>query len=251
MIECRDMSVGYGRRTVLGPLSFRAEAGRITVLLGKNGCGKTTLFRALSGVLKYSGSVRVDGLEVSALPSAARAGMIAVMPQMLRSPDITVRELVSFGRRPYTGITGVLSRHDRETVGAVLDKTGMTALADSKLPRISGGERQKAYFAMLLAQQAENILLDEPGAHLDAAYMSELCGFLREERSAGKTVLAVFHDINRAVDIADKIIVVAGGVVAFDGGCREFCESGVAPELFGLRRYVCASEDGGSVTVFR
>ncbi|MGI6497387.1 MAG: ABC transporter ATP-binding protein [Oscillospiraceae bacterium] len=251
MLECYDVSVSYNKKRVLGSVSFRAEPGQITVLLGKNGCGKTTLFRALSGNLRYSGSIVADGCQISGLPAHKRARLVSVMPQVLRSPDITVCDLVAFGRQPYTGISGVLSAKDRKIVQDAIEKTGLSALAHTKISRISGGERQKAFFAMLLAQDTPNLLLDEPGAHLDAKYMNSMFRFLNEEKNKGKTVVAVLHDINGAVEIADQIVVIHNGRTMFCGTPADFCLSCVAEEVFGLRKFTCEHADGTSILFFR
>ncbi len=241
MIECKNVTVAYGKKEILHSVSFTAETEHITVILGKNGCGKSTLLRAVSGLIPYGGSITVDGYEVRNMRSAQRARLVSLMPQILHSPDITVRRLVSYGRSPYTGFSGVLSPADRQKVELVMEKTGISDLADSYLGRISGGERQKTYFAMLLAQDAPHLLLDEPGAHLDTEYMKSLCGSLREERNSGKTVVAVLHDINRAIELADRIIVIHKGSLIFDGTADELCDSDIPQSIFGLQRMECYS----------
>ena len=129
MIECKDVKVKYGKKEVLHSVAFTAEPSHITVILGKNGCGKSTLLRAMSGLIPYDGSIVVDGKEIRSIDTARRARCIALMPQMLRSPGITVRQLVSYGRNPYTGRMGILSPADREKVEEVMEKTGISALA--------------------------------------------------------------------------------------------------------------------------
>ena len=236
MIVCQNVSVRYGKREVISSLSLALEEGKITVLLGKNGCGKATLLRAISGGVRYSGSIAADGCEISQMKPPARAQKIAVMPQMLKSPGITVRELVSFGRQPYTGFSGVLSETDRLKVEAVLQKTGLLPLADATLDRISGGERQKAYFAMLLAQETAHLLLDEPGSHLDNVGMQSLCDFLLQEKEEGKMILAVLHDLNRAVELADRIAILDGGSLIFSGTPASFSESDLPERIFRVRK---------------
>jgi len=243
MIKFVDVTVGYGKREVLKDLTFTAESGKITVILGKNGCGKSTLLRAVSGVIPYKGSILLDGEELRYMPLKKRAHLIAVMPQILKSPDITVYELVSLGRQPYTGITGTISETDKNRVKQVINDIGISDLADKKINRISGGERQKAYFAMLMAQDTPNMLLDEPGAFLDAEYMSRLCDFLLSAKAACKTVVTVLHDVNRAVELADKMIVLKNGGV-FVGTAEEFTRSDLPSRHFGLRRFEAVCENG-------
>lgn len=244
MIQLKDVCAGYGGKKILDSVSFGASDGEITVILGKNGCGKSTLLRAVSGNLKYGGSITLDGLETGKLNPSQRAKMLSAMPQMLRSPGITVRSLVSFGRQPYTGLCGILSKADRDIVERVIDETGLAHLAEKRLDQISGGELQKAYFAMLLAQDTPNLTLDEPSSHLDAEYIGCMADFLTSAKNAGKAVLAVLHDINHTVSLADKIVFLGDGGVIFSGSRRGFIESGVAEERLGLIKYVCPGDSG-------
>ncbi len=250
MIELKKTAVGYGRITVAENVSFIAKAGEITVLLGKNGCGKSTLIRSISGNLPYGGSIMLDGIEVRTLKPKERARRIAIMPQLLLSPEITVTELVSYGRQPYTGFTGILSEKDKSFVAGVINDTGIGKLANARVDRISGGERQKAYFAALLAQDTENLVLDEPGAFLDAEYMNSLCAFLLKAKSEGKTVLAVLHDVNRALELADKLVVLDKSVV-FDGDRDAFIDNNIAEHFFSLKRFECIGEDGEHTVLYR
>ena len=251
MIECKNFSVKYGKKEILHSVSFSACPNEITVILGKNGCGKSTLLRALSGIIPYSGTIKLNGSESRSLKPTTRAKLISMMPQILQSPEITVRHLVSYGRYPYTGLSGIMSEADRIAVENVMAKTEISELADSFVNRISGGERQKAYFAMLLAQDTPILLLDEPGAHLDTEYMKNLCSFLKCERDSGKTVVAVLHDINCAVELADRIVVIEHGGVLFNGTPEAFCESDIPQKAFGVQRFDCVeASDGNTSRIF-
>ena len=250
MIEFEHVAAAYGKRKIINDVSFIAESGEITVLFGKNGCGKSTLIRTVAGNLSYSGSILIDGTETKRLKPHERARRLAVMPQILRSPQITVRELVSYGRQPYTGISGILSKKDNEKVTCAIKNAGIEALADAYIDRISGGERQKAYFAMLLAQDTDNIILDEPGAFLDAEYMNVLCSFLIRAKENGKTVLTVLHDINRTLEIADKIAVFHENTV-FTVSPQCFVDNQTAERLFNLRRFDCVDANGKATVLFR
>lgn len=249
MITLSNVSVGYGRTPILGAVSFGAESGQITVILGKNGCGKSTLLRAVSGTLRYSGSIEIDGVELSKLSPKSRARKIAVMPQMMHAPGMTVRELVSCGRQPYTGRFGVLSEGDRSTVEGALAGANLQALADKRVDCISGGERQRAYFAMLLAQDTENVMLDEPVAHLDAEQSRQLSEFLKSMAKSGKTVIAVLHDLNRAIALADRIVFIDSSSILFCGSPDAFVASGIPERLLGLERIECKG-GAGQRTIF-
>lgn len=243
MITLSKVATGYGKRHILENISFTAEKGQVTVILGKNGCGKSTLLKAISGNLSYSGSILVDNCEISGVKASSRAKIISAMPQMMHAPSVTVREFVSYGRQPYTGKLGILSHEDREIVESALEQADIKALAERKVNRISGGERQRAYFAMLLAQKTDNILLDEPGAHLDARYNKQLADFLRLMSKSEKTVVTVLHDINRALEIADKIVFIDEGTVLFCGSASDFINSNIPQSVLGLNKLTCTENN--------
>lgn len=249
MIKTDAVSVAYGRKPILEKISFSAEKSAITVILGKNGCGKSTLLKALAGNLSYKGSITVGNRELSAIRPADRAKMISFMPQMMHAPAVTVREFVAYGRQPYTGALGILSQTDRDIVETSIRRADVTTLSDKYVNRISGGERQRVYFALMLSQNTDIILLDEPGSHLDAQHNRQLADFLKTMAGEGKTVVAVMHDINCALEIADRIIFLDGGAVIFNGTPSDFADSGIAEKVLGLKKLECTSADG-SRTVF-
>ncbi len=247
MIEFKNVSVGYRKKTILSDISFTADNAQICVLLGHNGSGKSTLMRAVTGNLPYSGSITIDKNEISKISPSRRAKLLSLMPQMLTRPSISVYELVSFGRQPYTGISGILSDSDYTKIDDAIRKTNLESLADSPCDRISGGELQRAYLAMVLAQDTPNLLLDEPAAHLDARYERQISDFLLGLKADGRAVLAVLHNINHALEIADRIVVIDSGKLIFRGNRGEFIERGIAEELFGLRRYTCRPCGNGGI----
>ncbi len=249
MIELNDVSVGYRGKPILSNISFTVSDGEICALLGHNGCGKSTLLRAVTGSLGYVGSIRIDGQETRRL-SNDRAKLISLMPQLMARPSISVYELVSFGRQPYTGISGILSKSDRQKIDEAIQKTRLEPLALSRCDRISGGELQRAYLAMVLAQDTPNLLLDEPAAHLDARYERQISDFLLALRADRRAVLAVLHNINHALSIADRIIVIDSGRLVFNGNRAEFADRQIAETYFGLRRYTCRDDRGNGAEFY-
>ena len=249
MIELYDVSVGYRGKPILSNISFTVSDGEICALLGHNGCGKSTLLRAVMGSLGYTGSIRIDGQETRRL-SNDRAKLISLMPQLMARPSISVYELVSFGRQPYTGISGILSKSDRLKIDDAIQKARLLPLALSRCDRISGGELQRAYLTMVLAQDTPNLLLDEPAAHLDARYEREISEFLRALRADRRAVLAVLHNINHALSIADRIIVIDSGRLVFNGNRAEFADRQIAETYFGLRRYTCRDDRGNGAEFY-
>lgn len=249
MIELNDVSVGYRGKPILSNISFTVSDGEICALLGHNGCGKSTLLRAVTGSLGYVGSIRIDGQETRRL-SNDRAKLVSLMPQLMARPSISVYELVSFGRQPYTGISGILSKSDRQKIDAAIQKTRLLPLVESRCDRISGGELQRAYLAMALAQDTPNLLLDEPAAHLDAQYERQISEFLLALKADRRAVLAVLHNINHALSIADRIIVIDSGRLVFNGNRAEFADRQIAETYFGLRRYTCRDDRGNGAEFY-
>ena len=249
MIELNDVSVGYMGKPILSNISFTVSDGEICALLGHNGCGKSTLLRAVMGSLGYTGSIRIDGLETRRL-SNDRAKLVSLMPQLMARPSISVYELVSFGRQPYTGISGILSKSDRLKIDDAIQKARLLPLALSRCDRISGGELQRAYLAMVLAQDTPNLLLDEPAAHLDARYERQISDFLLALKADRRAVLAVLHNINHALAIADRIIVIDSGKLVFNGNRAEFADRQIAETYFGLRRYTCRDDRGNGAEFY-
>lgn len=249
MIELNDVSVGYRGKPILSNISFTVSDGEICALLGHNGCGKSTLLRAVTGSLGYVGSIRIDGQETRRL-SNDRAKLISLMPQLMARPSISVYELVSFGRQPYTGISGILSKSDRLKIDDAIQKARLLPLALSRCDRISGGELQRAYLAMVLAQDTPNLLLDEPAAHLDARYERQISDFLLALKADRRAVLAVLHNINHALSIADRIIVIDSGKLVFNGNRAEFADRQIAETYFGLRRYTCRDDRGNGAEFY-
>ena len=249
MIELNDVSVGYRGKPILSNISFTVSDGEICALLGHNGSGKSTLLRAVMGSLGYTGSIRIDGQETRRL-SNDRAKLISLMPQLMARPSISVYELVSFGRQPYTGISGILSKSDRQKIDEAIQKARLLPLVESRCDRISGGELQRAYLAMVLAQDTPNLLLDEPAAHLDARYERQISDFLLALKADRRAVLAVLHNINHALAIADRIIVIDSGKLVFNGNRAEFADRQIAETYFGLRRYTCRDDRGNGAEFY-
>lgn len=222
---------------ILHNVSFTVEKGRITALIGKNGSGKTTALRAAVGELKYGGKITVKEKELSLLAPKERARLVSLMPQMLPAPHITVGELVRLGRFPYTGVYGVPDDNDLEAVSRSLGLAGIAHMRRSFVDEISGGERQSAFLALLLAQDTPVVMLDEPTAHLDIGKRRNLYEMIRTMADRGKAVLCVMHDINDALDIGDKIVLMEKGATVFSGIADDFRASGLAEAVFSLRKY--------------
>ena len=229
------VTAGYPGRTVLRDVDLAVRAGESVALVGPNGSGKSTLLRLFTGSLEpYSGRVTLDGVEVSRIGSFALARSVAVVAQEPRTPaGYLVEDVVAMGRTPHQGLLGGRTRHDLVAVETALRDTNVLELRHRKVETLSGGERQRVVLARALAQQAAYLLLDEPTNHLDLRYQLELLAFARREAARGTGVLSVLHDLNLAARVADRLVLLAGGVVLADGPPREVLVADLLREAYG------------------
>lgn len=218
------LSASYCGKTVLDRVSFTTDSGTIAALTGRNGAGKSTLVRCLTGEKQdYHGTILLGGQDVRRMDLHTRSRQLACMPQVLPRPHVTVRELVLFGRTPYTSLMGTLSSSDRDAAAQALHAVGMEPFAEAFVDKLSGGERKKAFFAMTLAQDTPVVVLDEPTAHLDVVSRFEFLDLLETVRQAtGKTFLLVMHDLPEILRCADQIVTLHEKTVAFAGDAESF-----------------------------
>ena len=235
------VTASYRGKTVLEQVSFSAERGTITALVGRNGAGKTTLVSCLTGEKPdYSGAVLLDTQDIRGMSPMDRARHLACMPQTLPRPHVTVRELVAFGRTPYTSMTGFLSSADREAVDRAIYATGMEPFAAAFVDELSGGERKKAFFAMTLAQDTPVVVLDEPTAHLDAVSRFAFLSLIQRLcRDTGKTFFLVLHELPEVLRCADRIVALHEKRVSFAGDAEAFLAAEIPQACF----QVCISGD--------
>ena len=220
-LELKNLCAGYGSETVLKDASARFETGELSVIVGRNGAGKSTLLRAMAGMLPAGDAAALNGTPVCAFTGPQRAARIGYLPQRLRTPDMTVQTLVSHGRFSRLGFSKALGAEDQEKIRLALLQTGMTELCCRTLPTLSGGELQRAYCAMVIAQDPDFLLLDEPTAFLDAEAGIRLTEILRALTKAGKGVILSCHDLPLAFSIADRVLVLRGGALVLDGTPEE------------------------------
>ena len=237
MLSFEAVHVYYGKRAILQGIDFSLVPHTITVLLGKNGSGKSTLLSCLNSTVRYTGSIFYQGQDLALLPLRERAKQIAILPQTLPCVGLTVNELVQMGRNPYLDLGKRLSPQDHEQVEAAIHAVGLTGLRHQPLPLLSGGERQKAYLAMVLAQNTRLIVLDEPTTHLDLASASEFLQLLKTLKSQHKkTILLVMHDLTKAIEIADQLLILDQGRLAFHGSRQQAIVDGRIEAIFGVKR---------------
>lgn len=249
MLEIKNLSLRLGHRQVLEDVSFQLRPHRLTVLVGRNGSGKSTLLNCVNQQLPYTGTITEGEKNLALIPARERAKSIAILPQTLPSPHITVRELVGLGRNPWLDFTGRLTDTDKQAVEAALRDADAAELAGRYVDTLSGGEKQRVLLAMILAQNTPIALLDEPTAHLDLSYEAAFLELLRKlKKERKKTFLVILHDLNLAVRYADDLIVLDGGKIRF-AGTKEAClEQGVLEKTFSLRRFTL--RDGAEERMF-
>ena len=234
MLEITNLCAGYGRQTVLRELNLTIPEGQVTVIAGPNGCGKSTLLKALAGILPASGRVTLDGEDLTGLPQKALARKIAYLPQHRQVPEITAMGLVLHGRFPYLSYPRRYREEDRRIARESLEQMGVPDLEERKLPALSGGQRQKVYIAMALAQSTPVVLLDEPTTYLDIAHQLQTLEHARKLAAQGKTVVLVLHDLAMALEYADNLAVLSGSGLAAWGTPEAVFQSGVLDRVFGV-----------------
>lgn len=218
------------------------ETGDITIsdrtfmgVIGPNGAGKSSLLRAMDRLLPYEGMIMLDGVDVRSLSTRELAKRVAFLPQSRPVPAITVRQLIAHGRYAHVPFPHQLSQADRERIEYAANEMGLLHLMDQDVSALSGGERQRVYFAMMLAQDAQILLLDEPTTYLDLPYQLETFALLKQCHAQGKTILIVMHDLLQAFDVATDLMVVNQGAVVAQGSPEELARSDWPKRLFGVK----------------
>jgi iron complex transport system ATP-binding protein len=248
-LDAEHLTLGYGELTVVDDLSLVVPPGRITAIVGANACGKSTLLRSMSRLLRpRSGQVVLDGREVHRTPARQLARTLGLLPQSPIAPEgITVADLVGRGRHPHQGLLSRWSSDDDRAVAEALEATETTALADRSVDELSGGQRQRVWIAMALAQQTDVLLLDEPTTFLDVSHQVEVLDLLTDlNRRRGTTIVMVLHDLNLAARYADHLVALAAGRVHAAGTPAEVLTEDCVRAVFGLDSRVVADPTTGA-----
>lgn len=244
MIEVKDITAGYEGTTVLRHVSLSLEPG-VHVLAGPNGCGKSTLLRTIAHLLApSSGEIYLDGRPLSRLTQREIAQNIAYMPQTRNIPNITAGAMVLHGRFPYLSFPRKYRKEDRLIADQALREVGGEALRDRFVPSLSGGERQKVYLAMALAQDTPVILMDEPTTWLDIRNQLELMNLSRRIAAEGKTILLVLHDLCMALSFADRILLMHEGELIASDSPQKLYHSGALSTVFGVSIGHISTDEG-------
>lgn len=210
VLTFQDISFGYGERKLFEGFSLAIPEGGITAVLGPNGCGKSTLLALTEGMLKPAcGAVLLSGTDTLSLSAKERARLLAMLPQVHRTPSMKVRDLVACGRYVHMGPFGQLEKADWDKVDEAISLMGLEGLRDRNARKLSGGERQRAFLAMTVAQGARTLLLDEPTTYLDVRAALDLMQLVRRlADEQGTTIVCVTHDVDLALRFSDGICVL-------------------------------------------
>ncbi len=235
MIELKNLSVGYGDKAVLDNISLSLADGELTVLLGANGCGKSTLIKTVLGLLEpIGGDIFIDGENLKSIAIRDRAKKTAYLSQSRNTPEISAERMVLHGRFPYLDYPRKYSKKDKEIADEAMRAAGAYELKGRSVSSLSGGERQRVYLAMALAQTTGNLLMDEPLTYLDVKYQLEMIKLSKRLAREGKCVLTVLHDISLALRFSDRVIVLSNGNVVFDGKPDDVSEE-LIKSVFGVK----------------
>ncbi|TJZ89841.1 ATP-binding cassette domain-containing protein [Paracoccus gahaiensis] len=251
LFSLRNLSVDVPGRRLLDDISLDLPQGRMIALIGHNGSGKSTLLKVLARQGAATGQVSFEGRPLSDWRARDHARRLAFLPQTLPPAEgMLVRELVALGRYPWHGALGRVTPADRNAIARAMAECGVEAFADRLVDSLSGGERQRVWLAMMVAQQAGTLLLDEPISALDIAHQVEVLALVRRMcHQGGRSAVIVLHEVNMAARFCDHIVALKGGRVVLQGSPADLMRPETLHRIYGLRMEVLTRPDGPPVAV--
>lgn len=246
-IEVNNLRVAYDDRIIINDLSLKIPKGKITMIIGANGCGKSTFLKTIARILPAKrGDIIINGTNIKKHAPKELAKQMAVLPQSPSVPNgLLVKELVSYGRFPYQTPMGGLKEEDMEMVDWALESTNMSEFANRPIEALSGGQRQRAWISMALAQGTDILLLDEPTTYLDMSHQLEILKLLKElNEKNGTTIVIVLHELNNATKFADHLIGFKAGSVVFEGRPVDVVTNENLKKLYGIDAKLQLDETG-------
>ncbi|MDR2419067.1 MAG: ABC transporter ATP-binding protein [Treponema sp.] len=220
VFRLEQIAAGYGKKTIIHNASLTLQSNKISVIIGANACGKSTLLKTMARLLKpSSGEITLDGKKLAKIPPKQLARIVGMLPQSPIVPEgISVADLVGRGRFPHQPMLGGWTRRDYEAVAEAMELMAITDLANQNIDELSGGQRQRVWIAMALAQQTDMLFLDEPTTFLDITYQIEILDMLTDlNRKYDTTIVMVLHDINLSARYADYLYAVHKGYIVSEG----------------------------------
>ena len=236
-ISTKNLNISYGNLDIVKDLNLDIPKGKITTIIGSNGCGKSTILKTIARRIQpKSGDIFVTNINIKDQSPKELAKAVAVLPQSPQAPSgLTVEELIAYGRFPHQKGFGKMRKEDNDIVTWALQSTGIEEFRDRPIEALSGGQRQRAWIAMALAQQTDILILDEPTTYLDLAHQLEILKLLEElNRKQGTTIVMVIHELNNAARFADHMIGVKKGKVICQGSAEEVMTKENLKELFNI-----------------
>lgn len=234
-IDGRELAIGYGEHLIVKDMDIQVRKGEITSIIGPNGSGKSTVLKALTRLLGYQhGSVTVGQKNLQSFGSKELARLIGVLPQKHTAPpDFRVKDLVSYGRMPYRKWYEKMKQEDEKIVQWALEVTGTAALQNKSIRACSGGEAQRVWIAMVIAQKPEILFLDEPTTYLDISHQMETLKLVKKLKAeAGVGIVMVLHDLNQALEVSDRIVVIKDGKKYSEGTPQEVITPRMMREVY-------------------
>ncbi|MFD2706285.1 ABC transporter ATP-binding protein [Salibacterium lacus] len=235
--KAEHVTAGYDHKTILHDIKAEIPSNRMNVIIGANACGKSTLLKAMSRLMKpSSGEITLDGKDISNIPPKQLARVLGLLPQSPVVPEgIAVTDLVGRGRFPHQSLLKGWTKKDYEAVAEAMEFMNITELADRDIDELSGGQRQRVWIAMALAQQTDILFLDEPTTFLDITYQVEILDLLTDlNRKRGTTIVMVLHDINLSARYADYIFAMSQGELVAEGEASDVITRELISSIFGL-----------------
>ena len=236
-ISTKNLNISYGNLDIVKDLNLDIPKGKITTIIGSNGCGKSTILKTIARIIQAkSGDIFVNNINIKEQSPKDLAKVMAVLPQSPQAPSgLTVEELIAYGRFPHQKGFGKMKKEDEDIVTWALKSTGIEEFRERPMEALSGGQRQRAWIAMALAQQTEILILDEPTTYLDLAHQLEILKLLEElNRKQGTTIVMVIHELNNAARFADHMIGVKKGKIVCQGDAYEVMTKENLRELFNI-----------------
>lgn len=243
MLKVKNLYFSYGNKEILKDINIEIGAGEILALIGPNGFGKSTLLRCFNGFLRpNSGEILLEGNNIFNHSRKWISRNIAFLPQNLDVVQhVTVYELIAMGRSPYKQYGWVLKKEDKDKIEWALDYMNLQYLRDRSVEKLSGGERQRAWIAMILAQDTKLVLLDEPITYLDLKYQWGLMDIIKDIRNEyKKSFILVLHDLNQAMMVADRFIVLKDGQIKASGKPHEIITANLLKDVYDISAQVCS-----------
>lgn len=239
MLSTRGLTIKINNKIILNDISLDFKPGKRTAIIGPNGCGKSTLLKAISGLSRnYKGDIFLDSQNIKNWSRKKIAKKMAILPQGATTPnDLTVKELVSYGRFPYRSLfKSSDNQNDKDIIENAMAKTKVDKFASRLVSTLSGGERQRTWIAMALAQQPQILLLDEPTTYLDIAHQLEVMQIVTElNKKENMTIIMVLHDINHARMYADDIVIIKDKQVFAQGSPQNTLNPDNLANVFGVK----------------